>query len=147
MLTRWLVLTALLISFGTQGCVTSKGINSDASEARLERQIQGSSDLQALARICGDLGDLRGFVLRRRERNTHGRPALYYYFNSPLSLDQTVGDFKNFFEAGGWQRIDAPIFPRSLAFQKDETRVTIQYGGMREADYGITCELIGPDER
>ncbi|MFL6468263.1 MAG: hypothetical protein ACJ72Z_09935 [Pyrinomonadaceae bacterium] len=44
-----------------------------------------------------------------------------------------------FLEADGWHSIENLSGDYSFAFQKNDFRVVVQYGGMRTANYGITC--------
>jgi hypothetical protein len=116
-------------------------------ERRLDEIINKNPDLQDLADVCRQLGSLQNFELLKRGMATHGRPALYYYYRSTISFQDSSKIFSPYREKAGWHSIENLSVNPTMGFQKGDLRVVIQHGGMDEADYGLTCAKIPEGER
>jgi len=149
------VLNLLLICVGQSGCLFRNIpiINSQIEtyeKGKQERQnelISKNPDLQTLAKICEQLGSLQNFKLLSREMSSHSRPALYYYYDSNISYTDTFKTFSAFLEQDGWHSTENVSINSTFSYQKDDWRVIVQYGGMRDAEYGLTCEKASEGSR
>lgn len=118
-----------------------------AKEKRINEFIKQSEIHQKLGSVCGELGALQNFELAGRDIATHGSPELYYYFRSKASLTDTRRILSQYLEKRGWHEIESLSMNYTFAYQKDDLRVVVQYGGIGDADYGITCSKKSESQR
>jgi len=152
-----IIIAFLVVSFclSQMGCFLQKVpvINEQleraekAKQAEIDSAISKNAELRSLAATCSTLGSLKSFKLIGRDIYSHGKAGLSYYYASEESYDDTYRTLSAYLSSNGWHSIESLSVNRTFAFQKDDMRVTVQYGGIGTADYGITCEMRSGGER
>lgn len=107
-------------------------------EERLDELISKSERLTELANLCADLGSVQGFKLLRRSLAKDGS-ELYFYFNSDKPFSAASELFSKYFYQMGWERLKESRTARMEYYGARDLKVDIQYGGIGDAEYGITC--------
>lgn len=113
----------------------------DLREVEIDKSIEKSERLKALASVCKELGDLENFELISRAMSTHEPDALYYYYRSEKPFAEVNAILLRFANDNDWSPFDNPSINPTIGIEKKGIRVILQYGGMREAQYGITCQI------
>jgi len=131
------MLMALILS---QGCVGSwlPDPFSQVREKELDELINKSENLKALAEVCAELGRIQEFKLLRRSISKDGS-ELYYYFSSEKPFPAASQLFSDYFSQRGWVRQDRSQVARAEFYRNEKLAIDIQYGGIGDAEYGITC--------
>jgi len=113
----------------------------------VNKTIQGDENFRRVAAICDEIGDNEQFELLERQISGHGNPAVFYYYRSSIPMSDGFKNVSDFMKLNGWHSIENLSMNHSLGFQKDDFRVIVQYGGMGDAEFGITCEIKSETER
>ena len=79
--------------------------------------------------------------------SVHDEPAVYYYYRSSLPFSAASGPIAGFMQQNGWHSVTNRSMNYTIAFEKDDLRTVVQYGGMGDADYGITCKVRSESDR
>ena len=108
-------------------------------QEQIDQEIKKSADLVNLAATCDKVASVQEFELISRFISTNGAPAIYCYYRSGVPPAVASKNITDFMEREGWHSIENLSINYSFAFQRDDLRVIVQNGGMRDADYGITC--------
>lgn len=144
-----------LVVATSSGCLLKKipAVNSQLNkynqlrQRQIDKEIEGNEDYQRLALICGEIGSHQQFELLRRDMSVHGAPAVYYYYRSSLPFSMASAAITGLMERDGWHGVNNRSMNYTMAFEKDDLRIVVQYGGMGDADYGITCKVKSESDR
>ena len=120
-------------------CVVTNKLD-DLNSEQVEKEIARNPKFGEFAAICGKLGALDDFRLVRKSIGKDGS-ELYYYFQSSVRKSQASEAFSAYLLRDGWSRLDQAGTGRMEVYKRNDLRVTIQYGGLTGADYGITCGM------
>lgn len=142
-----LSLFLLTACFAASACMLKNipGINTQFDkyeqwkQEQIDQEIKKSADLVNLAATCDKVASVQEFELISRSISTHGAPAVYCYYRSGVPPTVASKNITDFMEREGWHSIENLSINHSFAFQKDDSRVIVQNGGIRDADYGVTC--------
>lgn len=127
----------LYLGLCTLGC---RGVDPFISgrEDRLDEIINRDARLLKLAEICSELGSIQDFKLLRRSIAKDGS-ALFYYYRSSKSFPDASAEYSKFLAGNGWKLTNNSGLGRLEFYRKNGLIVDIQYGGIGDAEYGITC--------
>jgi len=139
----WLVLLALLCIGCRIPLPDSMRDGFDRTkEERLDHRIKEDPELSSLATLCSSIGELQNFKLLWRSASSHGKELHYYYASDIKPIDAAREIARNL-DQNGWHTESNLSQHYSLfAFIKGQQMITVQYGGMGEADYGISCTKV-----
>lgn len=146
-----LVLGALI--FAQLGCVL-KGlpvVNSavkkwDEADKRAQDEfIEKTPDFRLLRDACEDKRPL-DFELLERSVMDRESPLIEYYYVSKIQKDEGFKRFRLIFDSS-WTEVENLSINPTIAFQRGNVRAIVQYGGIRDADWSVSCVIKSPGAR
>ena len=118
----------------------------NAQQKSIEEEIAKNPKLVTLDSTCKQLGILEGMEFIEMNAVFREVPMIAYFFKSDADRHHVKIKFDRYLEARGWHSSEARSFNDTFAYQKEDLRIVVQVGGMRSADYGLTCMIIKEED-
>ena len=111
-----------------------------------DEAIAKSPVLQELDHLCTkEIPLFAGFEANGRFTSYPQKTALHYYYRSPAAYSSVKQFYVKYFANSGWTltlQDEDTWGPDRLQFKKDTYRVTLNHGGLGDADYAIDCDKL-----